>query len=114
MEHKTKQFEAQEAWAKLLRPRKAFPEPRMICKFKRVTSKLLGPINEWAKRDLNSGGDVSHYGFVVDTSEVVWVFPYRSKTQDRLCLVFDLDGSVKSQKVLGYTDEEIEKGYRLI
>ena len=115
MERKTKQFETPEGGSELLRPRGAVDctEERMICKFKRVTSKFLGPVNEWAKREMNSGGDATHFGFVTDTSEVAWVFPLR-RDGSRLCIVFNLDGSVKLATELRYTDEQIERGYKVI
>lgn len=85
----------------------------MICKFSRVRTKFLGPVNQWARERLDAGGDATHYGYVVDTGEMVWVFPLR-EDGTRLALVFAGDGTVKSNLQLSYTDEELEKGYKLL
>jgi hypothetical protein len=112
MEHDTKQFPAAERWAKLLRPRNSGLK-RMMIRFKSVTRVPPGPINEWAKSHYNTGGNVTHYGFISNVGEIVWVFPLRS-CGTRLALRFDHMGTVQEVFELRYTDEELSQGPKVL
>lgn len=85
----------------------------MICRFQKVTVKHPGPLNEWAKMRYQTGGDVSHFGFVSDMGNMVWVFPTREDGK-RVALLFDLEGTVQQTFELCYSDHELTKGYKLL
>lgn len=113
MEHDTQQFPAAERWAKLLRPRYSGLAKRMTIRFKSVSAIPPGPINDWAKARYNTGGDVTHYGFLSNVGEIVWVFPLRS-CGTRIALHFNQWGTVQEVFELRYTDEELSQGLRVL
>jgi hypothetical protein len=114
MEHVTQQFSAAERWAKLLRPRySSYTRTRMTIRFKPVSTLPPGPVNEWAKARYNTGGDVTHYGFLSGVGEIVWVFPLRP-CGTRLALHFNQWGTVQEVFELRYTDEELMQGLKVL
>ena len=60
-----------------------------------------------------TGGDVSHFGFVSDMGNMVWVFPERGNGT-RVALLFSLEGAVQQTFELCYSDHELTKGYKLL